>query len=212
MKAAKMTNNIPDLAESYVTDYERDYDSDLPSLEFMLWFFPLFALGGLIFALIVFGVYSVVGAQENENKPVFSCLGLEYSDMAKEYWITYPTIDSTTIDRRATYRWFNRLMNIESSEYAWVDTESYGYFTWPDDVGIYAQVWLNLQDSDKDTPVILLYYSQQTPDVFYALSFHDLIATTDDNGNHLGQHPCAAWVVETSEFQGVWPDLVESLE
>lgn len=171
-------------------------------------FIALFALFCLAVSFLIFGV---AGAQDRPSTPVFTCLGLSYADLDTEYYIVYPNIDSSTITRLVGRAWFNDLMAIEGNQNAWVDTAEYGYFIWPDDTNIHVQIWLNLKDDSVDTPVILLYYSEQTPDVFYALSFHDLRATTDANGEHLGQHPCAAWQVEIEAFNDVFPDLVQAM-
>lgn len=75
----------------------------------------------------------------------------------------------------------------------WVGYER-GGFAWPDDVEVALTLtfdggqWLDV------------YWSAQTPNVYYALPFADPAPRADANGAHYGTHPCAAILMTERDY------------
>lgn len=80
--------NLPDVATDYVQEYEHEYDNDLPSFKFLRVFLPIFALISFLVSLLV---YSIAGAQDDEQFNLSWCLNLP-DDWQGEYRIN-PVVD-----------------------------------------------------------------------------------------------------------------------
>lgn len=205
--------NIPDLAESYVTEYERDYENDLPSLKFLLWFFPIFALGGFIFALIVFGVYSVVGAQENESSYPLRATGYTiptnpYRQLLGEgsVWPTHE--QQMTVEQQLDFGLVQgHPIPLETVRYlarpVVICRDSFGCF----ETGLVNATELIVwTDSDEPTfdnhPAIIVYKNVLFTD-FYMIAVFSTFELGDD-GN---PHPRGWWWVKIEDFRRVFPEV-----
>lgn len=94
--------------------------------------------------------------------------------------------------------------------------------SWKPDVGVkygmafpvidwlYFYVELHLKNGETPSGQVDLYYSPETPDVVYSIVFTKEsfdVATTDSDGDWLGNHPCAALVVPIELLPGfLMPD------
>lgn len=90
-----------------------------------------------------------------------------------------------------------------------VSLDPYGFFGWPEgherwlDVGVFRDV------GKHDWGLVWVDTHPDFPRWAWVLPFENLIATTDANGNHLGQHPKGAWVMEKTLWQN-WLNAVHS--
>ncbi len=69
---------------------------------------------------------------------------------------------------------------------------AYGDFTSPEDIEPVA--WLTVTMADDSTRWVWLNQSPSTPGRIYAFVFTSLAVTTDDHGQHLGQHQMCATI------------------
>lgn len=101
--------------------------------------------------------------------------------------------DRTFVDYELSSEAIDAVLHIDASESFWVGYER-GGFDWPEDVepvltlsfdgGQWLDVW----------------WSAQTPDVYYALPFADPTPRADGAGEHYGTHPCAAIRMTAEDF------------
>ena len=90
------------------------------------------------------------------------------------------------------------VLNIDAGDSFWIGYEN-GGFDWPQDVQPVLQLTLVMADGDESW--LDVWWSAQTPDVYYALPFANTVAYADAQGEHYGTHPCAAIRMTAAEFE-----------
>ncbi len=92
------------------------------------------------------------------------------------------------------------MLNINADRSFWVGYEN-GGFAWPDDVQPALTLTFTLADGGERW--VDVYWSPQTPDVYYMLPFADPTPRADANGEHYGTHPCAAILMTEQEYRAL---------
>ena len=81
------------------------------------------------------------------------------------------------------------VLQLDASRSFWVGYAA-GGFAWPDDVR--PALTLTLTMADGGERWVDVYWSPQTPELYYMLPFADPTPQADSYGQHYGTHPCAA--------------------
>lgn len=103
-----------------------------------------------------------------------------------DQWVEY-VLDADAVDA---------VLNIDAGESFWIGYEA-GGFDWPNDV----QPVLTLTfDGGQWLDV---FWSAQTPGVYYVLPFADPTPRADAFGEHYGTHPCAAVQVDAADYDAL---------
>ncbi len=92
------------------------------------------------------------------------------------------------------------VLNIDAGRSFWVGYE-HGGFAWTNDVEPVLTLTLYLEDGEERW--LDIFWSEQTPEDYYALPFANTVAYADVNGEHFGTHPCAAILMTTAEYQSL---------
>ncbi len=90
------------------------------------------------------------------------------------------------------------VLNINSDHSFWVGYEN-GGFAWTSDV--MPELTLTFTMADGSERWFDVFWSEQTPDAYYALPFANPTPYADANGEHYGTHPCAAILMTGVEYQ-----------
>jgi len=92
------------------------------------------------------------------------------------------------------------VLNINAERSFWVGYAN-GGFAWTSDV--MPELTLTFEMADGSERWFDVFWSEQTPDAYYALPFADPTPQADANGEHYGTHPCAAIVMTGAEYQAL---------
>lgn len=92
------------------------------------------------------------------------------------------------------------VLNINSDRSFWVGYEN-GGFAWTNDV--MPELTLTFTMADGSERWFDVFWSEQTPDAYYALPFANPTPYADNNGEHYGTHPCAAILMTAPEYQAL---------
>lgn len=95
-------------------------------------------------------------------------------------------------------------INIKADRSFWVGYEN-GGFDWRPDIRPVLTMTMYMVDGDDRW--IEVYFSNQTPDVYYLLPYSNTDYYADANGLHPGYHPCGAFLLTVAEYE----NLVSSL-
>jgi len=106
--------------------------------------------------------------------------------------------DRTFVDYALDAEAINAVLSIDASDSFWVGYEN-GGFDWPQDVQPVLQLTLMMADGAERW--LDVWWSEQTPEVYYALPFVTVEAYADAQGEHYGTHPCAAIRMSAAEFE-----------
>lgn len=96
------------------------------------------------------------------------------------------------------------VLNINADRSFWVGYAN-GGFAWTNDV--MPELTLTFEAADGSERWFDVFWSEQTPDAYYALPFANPTPYADANGEHFGTHPCATILMTTAEYES----LVETL-
>lgn len=90
------------------------------------------------------------------------------------------------------------ILNVNAERTFWVGYDA-GGFAWPtEDVHPILTVTLWLEDGSERW--FEVYWSEQTPDRYYALPYDDPTPRADADGQHFGTHPCTAILMTEVEY------------
>ena len=81
-----------------------------------------------------------------------------------------------------------------------------GGFNWPSDVRPILTVTLWLPDGSERW--LDVSHSTRQPDRYYVLPFANTMSNADMNGEHYGQHPCAAFWITAAEYDALLASFV----
>lgn len=98
----------------------------------------------------------------------------------------------------------NALLSMPADESFWVGYEN-GGFEWPPDVR--PVLTLTLVGVDGDERWIDVFWSEKTPERYYALPFPISTPYADSNGEYFGTHPCAAVVWTAVQYTALIAEL-----
>jgi len=96
------------------------------------------------------------------------------------------------------------VLNVNADRSFWVGYEN-GGFAWTNDVA--PLLTLTFMMADGSERWFDVFWSEQTPDAYYALPFANPTPYADSNGEHYGTHPCAAILMTAAEYDA----LIEAL-
>lgn len=110
----------------------------------------------------------------------------------------YDTRDWTdyTLDAQA----IQAVLNINADHSFWVGYAN-GGFAWTNDV--MPALTLTFTMADGSERWLDVFWSEQTPDAYYALPFANPTPYADANGEHFGTHPCAAILMTAAEYEAL---------
>lgn len=106
----------------------------------------------------------------------------------------------TWTDYRLDEQAIQAVLNINAERSFWAGYEN-GGFAWPDDVR--PALALTFTVTDGSERWLDVFWSAQTPEVYYALPFADPTPRADAEGNHYGTHPCAAVLMTPAEYDAL---------
>jgi len=92
------------------------------------------------------------------------------------------------------------VLQLDASRSFWVGYAA-GGFAWPADVR--PALTLTLTMADGGERWVDVYWSEQTPDAYYALPSANPTPYADSNGEHYGTHPCAAILMTGAEYRAL---------
>ncbi len=92
------------------------------------------------------------------------------------------------------------VLNINADHSFWVGYEN-GGFAWTNDV--MPVLTLTFAMADGSERWLDVFWSEQTPDTYYALPFANPTPYADANGEHFGTHPCAAILMTRAEYEAL---------
>jgi hypothetical protein len=92
------------------------------------------------------------------------------------------------------------VLNINATRSFWVGYEN-GGFAWAHDVA--PLLTLTFEMTDGSERWFDVFWSEQTPDAYYALPFANPTPYADSNGEHYGTHPCAAILMTGAEYRAL---------
>ena len=98
------------------------------------------------------------------------------------------------------------VLQLDASRSFWVGYAA-GGFAWPDDV--MPELTLTFEMADGSERWFDVFWSEQTPDTYYALPFANPTPYADANGEHYGTHPCAAILMTAAEYKALLGALGE---
>lgn len=96
------------------------------------------------------------------------------------------------------------IINLQAGPSFWVGYEN-GGFAWTNDV--MPELTLTFTASDGTERWLDVFWSEQTPDVYYVLPFSNPTPYADSNGEHYGTHPCAAFTITTAQYAALLDTL-----
>lgn len=102
-------------------------------------------------------------------------------------WVDY-VLDADAIDA---------VLRLPAGDSFWVGYDN-GGFDWPGDVQPVLTLTFEMQDGESRW--LDVFWSEATPDVYYALPFVTVEPYADAQGEHYGTHPCAAIRLTAAEF------------
>ncbi|MBK9751735.1 MAG: hypothetical protein IPO91_33900 [Chloroflexi bacterium] len=108
--------------------------------------------------------------------------------------------DRTFVDYALDAEAINAVLSIDASDSFWVGYEN-GGFDWPQDVQPVLQLTLMMADGAERW--LDVWWSAETPEVYYALPFVTVEAYADAQGEHYGTHPCAAVRMSAADFEAL---------
>lgn len=111
----------------------------------------------------------------------------------------------TWTDYRLDEQGIEAVLNIDTSRSFWVGYEN-GGFAWTDDVLPVLTLTFEMEDGDERW--LDVFWSEQTPEIYYVLPFANTTPYADANGEHYGTHPCAAILMSATEYDA----LISALE
>lgn len=111
-----------------------------------------------------------------------------------ETWTDY-TLDAQAIQA---------VLNINADRSFWVGYEN-GGFAWTNDVMPLLTLTFTAEDGSERW--LDIFWSEQTPNTYYALPFANTAPYADANGEHYGTHPCAAILMTQAEYS----ELLEAI-
>lgn len=97
------------------------------------------------------------------------------------------------------------VLNINAERSFWVGYEN-GGFAWTNDV--MPELTLTFTMVDGSERWLDVFWSEQTPDAYYALPFANTTPYADQNGEHYGTHPCAAILMTEQEYLALLDVLI----
>ncbi len=89
------------------------------------------------------------------------------------------------------------VLNIKADHSFWVGYAN-GGFAWTSDV--MPALTLTFTMADGSERWLDVFWSEQTPDAYYALPFANVIPYAEADGSHFGTHPCAAILMSRAEY------------
>ena len=98
------------------------------------------------------------------------------------------------------------VLNINADRSFWVGYEN-GGFAWAHDVAPLLTLTFTAEDGSERW--FDVFWSDETPDSYYALPFVNTAAYADANGEHFGTHPCAAILMTAAEYRALLEALGE---
>lgn len=112
--------------------------------------------------------------------------------------------DRAGVDYALDSEAINVILAIDGDSF-WIGYEN-GGFDWPDDVQ--PELTLTLDMADGDQRWVDVYWSKQTPEVYYVLPYVTIEPYADSHGEHWGTHPCAAIRITADAYAA----LIEAME
>ena len=92
------------------------------------------------------------------------------------------------------------VLNIDARRSFWIGYEN-GGFAWTNDVAPLLTLTFTMADGAERW--FDVFWSEQTPDAYYALPFANPTPYADANGEHYGTHPCAAILMTEAEYDAL---------
>ena len=92
------------------------------------------------------------------------------------------------------------VLQLDATRSFWLGYER-GGFAWPNDVRPALALTFTMTDGSERW--LDVFWSPQTPEVYYALPFDDPTPRTDSAGDHYGTHPCAAILMTRAEYEAL---------
>ncbi|MBK8035287.1 MAG: hypothetical protein IPK17_38445 [Chloroflexi bacterium] len=106
----------------------------------------------------------------------------------------------TWTDYRLDEQAIQAVLNINTERSFWVGYEN-GGFAWTNDVMPLLTLTFTMADGSERW--FDVFWSEQTPNVYYALPFTNPTPSADANGQHYGTHPCAAILMTATEYEAL---------